>query len=566
MSRELPAAVLVDAEDKELAASSPETDEIGLEPEAEFSIDDAVASETAKDLGDIQSQTGDLDLQLDDVETKPKSGDELEAAAQRIDEWFRSAKTVPDTPPVGDAETSMNEDPNFDLDLNETADIDTSSKAGDDVTEPAFPSRSNATIDMNADDLDELVGMADFDIDDPADELMKSESSKPADDSPGWNDSERMEDLLGDIEVPSNEEFVAAVTRDEEHMELEPPADAEERPSINMFADDEAPQVTATAGRPPRKRSFVRSLALVAIAGFFGAAAGYYVLLWLRGPSMDFLNVASYLPAAALPPSFNQPNNQVALKSPPIVPETSAETEAPAETGTTTEEGAEPTEPQEMAPATDEAAAPMPDETATADAAAAPAEGTEQPAEMQADFAEGETPNGGVEQASAVGDRYAAGTEANATTEPTTDTTTSTDVTAEKPVEDLTVDDLDESAPAEEASSTETAPGEATDTAAATPEESSNETAPTEPAAIDPLFDEPAAPAATETLEAIQISGTPTFTAEELSSAVTTAKSAQPKLVEGNFADGKEVKQLRREECREREAKREKTIANARKQ
>jgi hypothetical protein len=164
---------------------------------------------------------------------------------------------------------------------------------------------------------------------------------------------------------------------------------------------------------------------------------------------------------------------------------------------------------------------------------------------MQADYTEGETPEGGVEQASAVGDRYAKGTEANTTTEPTTDSTTPTDVAAEKPVDDLTVADLDESSPAEETVNAETAPAETTDTATATPEESSTELAATEPGAIDPLFDEPAAPVATETVEAIQISGTPTFTAEELSGAVATAKSAQPKLVEGNFADGKEVKRAK---------------------
>ena len=44
MSRELPTAVLVEAEEKELAAHAPETDEIGLEPETEISIDETVVS------------------------------------------------------------------------------------------------------------------------------------------------------------------------------------------------------------------------------------------------------------------------------------------------------------------------------------------------------------------------------------------------------------------------------------------------------------------------------------------------------------------------------------------
>jgi hypothetical protein len=316
---------------------------------------------------------------------------------------------------------------------------------------------------------------------------------------------------------------------------------AEDRPTINMFADDDAPAVSAKNGRAPRrKRSLVRSLALVVFAGLLGSAAGYYALLWMRGPNIDFLNVAQYLPAAALPASF-QTQSQVARTSPPVAtPNTTPETGTQADPAVAN--ATEPTEPQELAPTTDDAAEPIAPETATADIDAAPTEADQQSAEMQAGYTEQDPPGEAVAPASAVGDRYATSAEEAPNSDAANAESTSTDRTAEKPaVADLSVNDLEETNPSTDSSTTsdlnaaELAAGETTATEPATLE--------TPPA--DPLFGETETAEPAPATDQVQISGTPTFTANEVSTSLTAAKNAQPQLVAGNFADGKEVKRAK---------------------
>jgi hypothetical protein len=99
-----------------------------------------------KNLDD--SESDELALDVEPPIEKPKSGDELEAAAQRIDEWFRSAKTVADAAPITDEGISRSDE-------------------SENSFEPVSPARANATVEINSDDIDEMAAMADFDLDDP---------------------------------------------------------------------------------------------------------------------------------------------------------------------------------------------------------------------------------------------------------------------------------------------------------------------------------------------------------------------------------------------------------------
>jgi hypothetical protein len=117
------------------------------------------------------------------------------------------------------------------------------------------------------------------------------------------------------------------------------------------------------------------------VGGLVGLAIGYYVLMWLRGPDIDVLNVAQYLPESMLPSSFQSKTPQVALTAPTTAPQAPAPAET-AEDAATPAETAEVTESAESEPSTDTAATPSESSTP-------PAEGVE------------------TASASAVGDRYA---------------------------------------------------------------------------------------------------------------------------------------------------------------
>lgn len=75
----------------------------------------------------------------------------------------------------------------------------------------------------------------------------------------------------------------------------------------NYVSDTEAPGVEIVADDAPRKkrkRSVMRTF-LSASLGVVGIPIGLYVLLWLRGPAGDVVNIAQYLPSFMLPSGFN---------------------------------------------------------------------------------------------------------------------------------------------------------------------------------------------------------------------------------------------------------------------
>lgn len=534
-SRELPTAMLVESHEASSIDNEPEL-QLGDEPLAEqtspAAADNIISGFAPTDADDINLDLDDEAAELtsdeaDEATAPTQSGDELDAAAQRIDEWFRSAKTLPDNPPITE-ESSVS--PRMDESDDLLAEMPPASTSA----------RTNATIDIDSFDSDELAGMADFDLDEPSDQPHPIKPSEPM----SWDDSERMEDMLSDIEPASEAEFVAAVSHDEsDEVAVEPPIERAERPASSMFDDDETPEITPTKERKPRKRSLVRSLLLAVAAGLFGLAAGYYVLLWMYGPNGDIFQVAQYMPKAILPASFQGSVMQV---SPP--PNIIAQTEAN-----------QPEEPQDLAPAVDDAAEPMPAETATAEADAqgatdaAPADTlaadpTDPTSEVQTSFTE--TEPAAAADATSIGDRYAASdTQTDAATEPNLDTAP-TDMTVEKPeTADLAASDPSMEQSAGQDTADLGTPTETSDAAALDSIDTESTPVPadaTSPGAseVDPLFDTPATTELAETTT-VEIQGAPEFTADDLRTALAAAASAQPQLVSGNFADGKEVKQAK---------------------
>jgi hypothetical protein len=277
-----------------------------------------------------------------------------EEAAQRIDAWFRSAKTLEDVPPVPDM--SPIDEAAFD----EPSEIEENSPAADSAT-------TNATIELGSTGIGELALSDDF-------ELEHSAESTPEAVAP-WDDSHHMDQLLAEIQdqPPQDEDEldVAEAVEEKDHDAIDEPNDP-----VAEWMPEESLAIKPT-GSQQRSKSLVRTLVLPAVCGLLGLGFGYYVLLWLRGPQIDFLDAAKYLPKAMLPASF-APHQ---LAAAPILPAQGDNTTA-------------------QSPANDGNAAP--DDTAkTADAA----KPNETPAEKQASFTEPASAN---KTQSADGDRYGA--------------------------------------------------------------------------------------------------------------------------------------------------------------
>jgi hypothetical protein len=248
---------------------------------------------------------------------------------------------------------------------------------------------------------------------------------------------------------------------------------------------DWSAKVTASslinARKTRRPRSLVRMLIGTTLGGIVGLAIAYFALLWLRGPDLDFLQVAQYLPKSILPASF-APMPRLAATTPvqpaiePAVPDATADETANAteETPPTTEQAATPGE--QPADATAATSDPPPEATVVTDETKPAADTGEQPASFNEPV----------------------------TTPPAT-------------------------------SSDDNRYGEKSPDSTATP---------TEPAPLDTPPASPIAtetPAAPSVPEVIQLAGAPSFTADDVKAALHLAEEAQPKLVAGNLADSKEV-------------------------
>jgi hypothetical protein len=226
-----------------------------------------------------------------------------EAAAQRIDAWFRSAKTLADVPAL-DSES-----------------VDYSPAVAPQEKRETSPA-NHATIDLTVGEDDELHSSDDFELDTP-------DAAHTA--GPAWDDPQHMDKLLADFQNQPHAES-ALTSHDSEAPE---PAHSE---SANEWTPDESMKITPASDQPRRKKSLVRTLLMTTVGGLMGLALGYYALLWIRGPEIDVLEAGKFLPKAMLPSAFNSKPRELAVAP------TQPKVEEPAEPAT-----------EEPAPVTDAA-------------------------------------------------------------------------------------------------------------------------------------------------------------------------------------------------------------------
>lgn len=319
------------AEEKPLSAlSTPSATSMGSGPESnELRIADVADDEP---------------LDLDGPTAEAPQSESLEEAAERIDAWFRSAKTVADVPPLGNSPV-------------EAAEIETTpAKSKQPEAEVATSSAAtNATIDLGSGGIDDLDLSDDFELD---------QSSHEPQEVAAWDDSQHMDQLLADAQDKPHDQFEPQEEDDAAAFERE--SDLKE--SAKKWSTEETVSLLTKAGKQPRKRSFVRTFATSAIAGVLGLGLGYYALLWYQGPPGDFLNWAHYMPKALLPSSFSGPSRLMVAA--PVMPQKTEETPA-----------------APTAPATPEPEPKADDAVKTAAAATEPAAAAA-PAEKQANFNE----------------------------------------------------------------------------------------------------------------------------------------------------------------------------------
>jgi hypothetical protein len=136
-----------------------------------------------------------------------------------------------------------------------------------------------------------------------ADEIPLEQPQEVPEGEPTRDDSDHVERMLAEIESAN-----AAGESNEVEFPAEEKALGEEQPAeIGPQAPPttEQPQFFIPPGRlPRRKKSILRTVATTAVSGIIGLALGYYALLWILGPTGDFLGIAQYLPGATLPAEF----------------------------------------------------------------------------------------------------------------------------------------------------------------------------------------------------------------------------------------------------------------------
>lgn len=336
---------------------------------------------------------GALDLDFD--EPKPAAApvetpiETPEAAAQRIDAWFKSAKTLADVPALGDVPAP--EDPH----------VEYSAQHPPQTPAPISSAAANATVDFGSENLDTLHMNEDFELD--------SQSADDPQHLPAWDNSQHMDELLADLGEKPHDELELA-----EPVAATGAADAEEPHAENSMAKhaaawtpDEAVSVTPNGGKPRRQKSFVRTFAMTTIGGVMGLALGYYVLLWIGGPQADYLNWSSTLPKAILPSSFGKTSRL--MVSGPIKPTMPVPSEPAANEPEPNADAVAKTD-EEPAKSADEATKPANEGVKTA---AATTSTDSAPAEKQAAFTEPAAATNPPE-----GDRYAVTT--NKPAEPAT--------------------------------------------------------------------------------------------------------------------------------------------------
>jgi hypothetical protein len=137
-----------------------------------------------------------------------------------------------------------------------------------------------------------------------ADDIPIEQPQEFAESQPTGDDSDDVERMLADIESAN---VTGASNENQFPVEEEESGRYKEPAEIDPGAQQstEPPPFFIPPGRlPRRKKSILRTLATTAVSGIVGLALGYYALLWILGPTGDFLSIAQHLPSATLPAEF----------------------------------------------------------------------------------------------------------------------------------------------------------------------------------------------------------------------------------------------------------------------
>ena len=169
----------------------------------------------------------------DTHEFKPAGTESHEDAAQRIDQWFRSAKTLSDMPPLSES--------------------DLAGESSHEMLEPTTGAAGGETIDMSSEHAEYAEDASGFELETPSD--------SPHDAAP-WDDSQHMDRLLADIEGQPIDTY-----EPESHEASSPHEEQEHFQPAGDWTPDESLAIPSTAGKPERKRSIVRTLVLTAFGG-----------------------------------------------------------------------------------------------------------------------------------------------------------------------------------------------------------------------------------------------------------------------------------------------------------
>jgi hypothetical protein len=244
--------------------------------------------------------------------------------------WFRSSdETVPEIPAFGsDDETALAPTPVAEV-VEEVVEVE---EVDDDVLGLAEP----------AEVVPEIVPVAEEDAIEPAPEsaipqptatladLLPQRQPEEAELSPGPSFDLPNVQLTPDngatVEIDSNMSFGPAAETEFEldgvDFELSPTEDAVAAeaavyhepgfPEPAPAGPPSEPLVLPKLPRTRKKRSAVRTLVFAASSSVVGLSLGYLALLYLRGPELDFLHVAQYLPSAILPSAFRSEPTQLA--------------------------------------------------------------------------------------------------------------------------------------------------------------------------------------------------------------------------------------------------------------
>jgi hypothetical protein len=171
---------------------------------------------------------------------------------------------------------------------------------------------TGATVEFGSDEFKDVAASADFELDDVEfdssdNRWMKDEFNSAGDaHEPAHDPNARtMADvglLDGRLRESSYEESLRGSAEEPaaEHYEHSTSAVGQNHgDDLRNLPSSLPPQ---RGGR--RKRSALRTMVSAVAAAPVGLALGYFALLWIKGPSGDFLQMAKYIPPKLLPASF----------------------------------------------------------------------------------------------------------------------------------------------------------------------------------------------------------------------------------------------------------------------